>query len=34
MFYAKVFKEFLFVFLYLILCIVVKIRPLFFSFCT
>ena len=31
MFYAKLFKEFLFVFLYLIICIVFKIHP-FFSF--
>ena len=32
MFYAKVFKEFLFVFLYLIMCIVFKIHPFFFFF--
>ena len=32
MFYAKVFKEFLFVFLYLIMCIVFKIHPIFFLF--
>ena len=30
MFYAKVFFEFLFVFLYLMMCIVFKIRPCFF----
>ena len=34
MFYAKLFKEFLFVFLYLIMCIVFKIHPFFLSFCT
>ena len=32
MFYAKVFKEFLFVFLYLIMCIVFKIHPFCFLF--
>ena len=30
MLYAKVFQEFLFVFLYLIMCIVFKIHPFFF----
>ena len=32
MFYAKVFFEFLFVFLYLIMCIVFKIHPCFLFF--
>ena len=34
MFYAKLFKEFLFAFLYFIMCIVFKIHPFFLSFCT
>ena len=34
MFYAEMFKDFLFVFLYFIMCIVFKIHPFLFSFCT
>ena len=32
MFYAKVFKEFLFIFLYLIMCVVFRIHPFFCLF--